>query len=159
MIAYPPSSETTTYYHSLPASKTKMKEEIVEIEIYNREEGVISTISVERIRDNRFRTIANEIIDERLVYKTEFETRLNSNNQHEISLVDKNSDFITRRFNLTSQFKQSEYKLLGDEIMKEGGFWQVDFGSIATVNLPKESKLNIDEIFRIFDFKPIEIID
>jgi hypothetical protein len=136
-----------------------MKEEIVEIEIYNREEGVLSTINVERISENRFRTIANEIVDDRLTYKTEFETRLNSNKQHEISVVDKNSEFVTRKFNLTPQFKESEYRLLGDEIMKEGGFWQVDFGSMATVNLPKESKLNLDEVFKVFNFSPNEIIE
>lgn len=140
-------------------ARTKMKEEIVEIEIYNRKERILSTISVERISENRFRTIANEIVDDRLTYKTEFETRLNSDKQHEISAVVKNSEFIRRRFNLTPQFKESEYRLLGDEIMKEGGFWQVDFGSVATVNLPRESKLNLDEIFKIFNFSPNEIIE
>lgn len=138
---------------------SEMRKNIVEIEVYNREEGIFSTISVERIDENRFRTTANEILDNRLTYKTEFETKQNSKNQHEILSVSKNSEFITRRFNLTPEFKESEYKLLGDEIMKEGGFWQVDFGSMATVNLPITSKLKLDEIFKVFNFYPNEIFD
>lgn len=43
--------------------------------------------------------------------------------------------------------------------MKQGGFWQVDFGSIATINLPKDCKLDLDEIFKVFNFEPQEIKD
>jgi hypothetical protein len=48
---------------------------------------------------------------------------------------------------------------LGDEIIKHGGFWQVDFGGIATVNLPKDCKLDLERIFKIFDFHPTYIVD
>ena len=94
-----------------------------------------------------------------LTLGTEFETRLHEDGHHEIVRILKESEFITRRFALTSQFKESEYQLLGDEIMKHGGFWQVDFGSFATINLPKDCILDIDEIFKTFDFKPTEIFD
>ena len=114
---------------------------------------------VEQISDNVYRTTENEIFNCKLTLGTEFETRLNKDGKHEIIKITKESDFITRRFFLTSQFKESEYRLLGDEIMKLGGFWQVDFGGIATINLPKDSELNIDEIFKTFDFNPTEIKD
>ena len=58
---------------------------------------------------------------------------------------------------LNNQYKESDYRLLGDEIEKAGGFWQVDLGNIATVNLPKDCDLDIDKIFQIFDFKLLEI--
>lgn len=90
---------------------------------------------------------------------TEFETRLNKEGKHEIVRIIKDSEYITRRFFLTSQFKESEYRVLGNEIMKRGSFWQVDFGNIATINLPKNSEVNIDEIFKVFDFTPKEIKD
>jgi hypothetical protein len=48
---------------------------------------------------------------------------------------------------------------LGDEIIKQGGFWQVDFGGIATVNLPKNCNLDLDDIFKTFDFYPTYIVD
>jgi len=129
------------------------------IEVYNKRENFSTTIQVEQLTDNIFRTIENELFNCDLTLGTEFETRINKEGQHEIVRIIKASEFITRRFMLTSQFKESEYRLLGDEIMKQGGFWQVDFGSIATINLPKDCKLNLDEIFKTFDFRPAEIRD
>ncbi len=136
-----------------------MKTKIVEIEVYDKSKKLTSTIRVEQLSDNIYRTVENELFDCRLTLGTEFETRLNKEGKHEIVKIVKGSNYITRRFFLTSQFKESEYRLLGDEIMKQGGFWQVDFGGIATINLPKDSKLDLDEIFKTFDFKPTEIID
>jgi hypothetical protein len=131
----------------------------VEIEVYDEQEKLTTTIQVEQHSDHVFRTTENELFNCRLTLGTEFETRLNKDGKHEIIKITKDSDFVTRRFFLTPQFKESEYRLLGDEIMKQGGFWQVDFGGIATINLPRDSKLNIAEIFKIFDFKPTEIKD
>jgi len=136
-----------------------MQTKTVEIEVYDKREKLTTTIQVEQLSDNVFRTTENELFNCRLTLGTEFETRLNKDGKHEIVKITKDSDFVTRRFILTPQFKESEYRLLGDEIMKQGGFWQVDFGGIATINLPRDSKLNIDEIFKFFDFKPTEIKD
>lgn len=136
-----------------------MQTKTVEIEVYDKREKLTTTIQVEQLSDNIFRTTENEIFNCSLTLGTEFETRQNKDGKHEIVRIIKESEFITRRFLLTSQFKESEYQLLGDEIMKQGGFWQVDFGSIATINLPKDCKLDLDEIFKIFDFKPTELKD
>ena len=43
--------------------------------------------------------------------------------------------------------------------MRQGGFWQIDFGSIATVNLPQDTSIDLDEILKTFNFHPTEIID
>ncbi len=120
---------------------------------------VTTIMHVEQLGPNVFRASENDIMNWDLTLGTEFETRLNEDGHHEIVRILKKSEFITRRFALTSQFKESEYQLLGDEIMKCGGFWQVDFGSFATINLPKDCNLDIDEIFKTFDFKPTEIFD
>jgi hypothetical protein len=136
-----------------------MQTEEVKIEIYDKREKSIATMYVHKIADNAFRMVDNDIFNCRLTLGTEFKTRLNKDGKHEIIEVTKESDFVTRRFFLTSQFNESEYRLLGDEIMKQGGFWQVDFGGIATINLPKDCELNIDEIFKTFDFNPTEIKD
>jgi hypothetical protein len=136
-----------------------MHPKTVEIEIYDKREKMSMTMHVEQVSDNIFRTTENEIFNCGLTLGTEFETRLNKDGKHEIIKITKESDFVTRRFLLSSQFKESGYRLLGDEIIKQGGFWQVDFGGIATINLPKDCKLNMDEIFKTFDFKPTEIKD
>ena len=136
-----------------------MQTNTVEIEVYDKREKLTTTIKVEQLSENTFRTTENEIFNCSLTLGTEFETRLNNDGKHEIVRIIKESEFITRRFSLTSQFKESEYRLLGDEIMKQGGFWQVDFGSIATINLPKDCTIDLDEIFKTFDFNPTEIRD
>jgi hypothetical protein len=141
------------------ANLDSMQPAIIQIEVYDKREKMTGTIYVEQLAANVFRTVDNAIFNCRLTLGAEFETRINKDGQHEIIKIIKESEFITRRFFLTSQFKESEYMLLGDEIVKQGGFWQVDFGSMATINLPKDCELNIDEIFKIFDFNPIEIKD
>lgn len=129
------------------------------IEIYDKRAGIKTISEVEQISDNAFRAIVNELSNLNLTYGTEFETRQNKEGKYEIVRIIKESEFITRRFLLNAQFKESEYTLLGYEIMKQGGFWQVDFGSIAIINLPKDCTINLDEIFKTFDFNPTEIID
>ena len=131
----------------------------VEIEVYDKRAKLSTIIQVEQLSENIFRTTENEIFNSALTLGTEFETRPNKDGKHEIIRIIKKSDFVSRRFFLTSQFKESEYQLLGDEIMKQGGFWQVEFGSVVTINLPKDSQLNIDEIFMTFDFNPTEITE
>lgn len=136
-----------------------MHQDPIEIKIYDKREKLTTSIYVEQISENLFRTVENEFFNSQLTSGTEFETRLNKEGIHEIIRITKDSEYVTRRFFLTSQFTESEYRLLGDEIMKHGGFWQTDFGNIATINLPKNCELDMDEIFKTFDFKLTEIKD
>jgi len=133
--------------------------EIVEIELYDKRLQMTGKMHVEKLADMTFRMIDNDIFNCKLTFGTEFETRINNNGKHEIVKIVKESTYFTRRFFLTSQFNSSEYRLLGDEIVKHGGHWQVDFGGIATINLPEHCALDIDEIFSIFGFNPTEIVD
>lgn len=135
-----------------------MQDNPIQIEIYDKRQKMSTTIYVDKVSDNVFRVVENEIFNCRLTLGTEFETRINKDGKHEIIRIVKDSGYITKRFLLTSQFNQSEYRLLGDEIIKQGGHWQVDFGGIATVNLPKDCKLDLEEIFKTFDFYPTYII-
>jgi hypothetical protein len=139
--------------------KQKMKDEIIQIEIYDKRGKHSEYVVVEKLSETKFRVSENAILNCRLTFGAEFETRINQDGQFEITKIIKDSEFVTRRFMLNGQFNESEYRVLGDEIMRQGGFWQVDFGSIATVNLLKDSKIDLDEIFRIFDFHPTEITD
>ncbi|GAK77273.1 hypothetical protein JCM19296_2880 [Nonlabens ulvanivorans] len=43
--------------------------------------------------------------------------------------------------------------------MKRGGFWQVDFGGIATVNIPKDFEFNVDQVMKELDLNLTEITD
>jgi hypothetical protein len=136
-----------------------MQDTPIQIEIYDKRQKMSTTIYVDRVSKNIFRAIENELFNCGLTLGTEFETRINKDGKHEIIRIVKDSDYIKKRFFLGSQFNESEYRLLGDEIIKQGGFWQVDFGGIATINLPKDCKLDLDEIFKTFEFYPTYIVD
>ncbi|MEM9833795.1 MAG: hypothetical protein AAF944_24410 [Bacteroidota bacterium] len=134
-----------------------MKE--VKIEIYDKRERATTTLYVEQLSKNKFRMGDNDIFNCRLTKGTEFETRINKEGKHEIIRITKESDFITRRFFLSPQFKESDYRMLGDELIKRGGFWQVDFGGIATVNIPRDFEFDVDQVMKDLDLNLTEIVD
>ena len=136
-----------------------MNHEIVQIEIYDKKEKTTESVTVKRLNETKFGVIENAVFNCRLTVGTEFESRINNDAKYEITRITKDSDLLTRRFILNGQFTEADYRVLGDEIIRQGGFWQVDFGSIATINLPKNSTIDLVEIFRIFDFHPTEIVD
>ena len=131
----------------------------VEIEFYDKRERPTVTMYVEQLAENKFRMTDNDIWNCRLTRGTEFETRINAKGKHEIIRIAKDSNFITRRFFLNPEYKESEYRMLGDELMKRGGFWQVDFGGIATVNIPKDFEYYVIQIMKDLDLNLSEIID
>ena len=112
------------------------------------------------IENRRMNSAASGVIwNFRLTLGTEFETRINKDGKHEIIKITKESDFITRRFLLNSNYKESDYRILGDELIRKGGFWQVDFGGIATVNIPKDFEYDVDQVMKDLDINLTEMVD
>lgn len=135
----------------------KMNE--VEIKVYHNKEKATTTLYVEQLSENKFRMIDNDFCNPKLTLGTEFVTELNENGIREIKKITKESEFITRRFGLTPNHKESDYKMLGDELTKRGGFWQVDLGSIATINIPKDFEFDVDQVIKELDLKLTEITE
>ena len=132
-----------------------MKE--VKIEVYDKKEKVTTTLYVEQLSENQFRMIDNDLFNNQLTLGAEFETKINSENKHEVVKIIKESEFITRRFGLKPNYKESDYRMLGEELTKRGGFWQVDLGSIATVNIPKDFEFDINQVIK--ELELVEITD
>ncbi|WP_299523754.1 hypothetical protein [Winogradskyella sp.] len=131
----------------------------VEIKVYHKEEKVTTTLYVEQLSENKFRMIDNDFCNYKLTLGTEFETRINKDGKHEITKITKESEYITRRFGLTPNHKESDYRMLGEELTLRGGFWQVDIGRIATISIPKDFEFDIDEVIKELGLKLVEIID
>ncbi|UII32410.1 hypothetical protein LVD17_00965 [Fulvivirga ulvae] len=131
----------------------------VEIEIYDKREHSTTRLYVEQIADNKFRMLDNDIFNFRLTLGTEFETIINNEGKHQIVKITKESEYITRCFFLSPEYKESDYRLLGDELTKRGGFWQVDFGGIATANFPKGFEFDIDRLASDLNLSWTEIGD
>lgn len=136
-----------------------MKTEPVKILLHDKREKSTTTMYVEQIGDNKFKMVDNDIFNCRLTLGTEFETRVNKEGTHEIIRITKESDYITRRFFLSPKFNESDYRLLGEELIKRSGFWQVDASSIATINIPKDFEYDIDEVMKSLDLRLTEIVD
>lgn len=134
-----------------------MKKEPIEIELHNKRENTESTFYVEQLSENKFRMIDNDILNCKLTLGTEFETRINKDGKHEVIRITKESEFITRRFFLSPKYTESDYRALGEELLKRGGFWQVDLGSIATINIPEDFEFDIDQAIK--DLGLTEIVD
>ena len=136
-----------------------METQEIKIFIYDKREKITSSCYVEQISKNKFQMTENDLFNCHLTKGTEFETRINEDGNHEVVKIIKKSEFITRRFLLSTQYKESDYRVLGDELMKRGGFWQVDFGGIATINIPKDFEFNVDQVMKELDLNLTEITD
>ena len=131
----------------------------IKIKLYDKRDRSTTTMYVEKISENKFRMTDNDIFNCRLTKGTEFTTRINKEGNHEIIKITKESDFITRRFFLSPKYKESDYRMLGAELIKRGGFWQVDFGGIATVNIPKNFEYDVDQVMKELDLNLTEITE
>jgi hypothetical protein len=132
--------------------KEEIDSKLIEIQVYDKRKKYTENVVVEKLSETTFRVSENAVLHCRLIFGTEFEAKIDKDGEYEFVKVIKKSEFITQRFMLNAKFTESDYRVLGDEIMRQGGYWQVDFGSIATINLPKDSTIDLDEILKTFDF-------
>ena len=152
------SRQTAASARQLFTSNNAMEEPTLQIQVYDKREKMTGNLYVVDLGDNRYRMTENDIFNCRLTLGVEFETRVNDSGVHEIIRIVKDSPYVTRRVLLNIQFTEFDYRVLGDEIVKQGGFWQVDFGGVATINLPPGCSLDLDKLFKLFDFYPTEIV-
>lgn len=114
-----------------------MENEIVEINIFYKKYGIISTLKVEKINDSTFKMIDNDIVNYDLTFGTEFQTEIDENGNHCIVAIFENSNFITKRFSaeVGATYRENEtlYHQFGSKLDEKGGFWQIDEGGIITV--------------------------
>lgn len=135
-----------------------MEKQPVKIELYDKREQSTTTMYVEQLAEHTFKMIDNDIFNCRLTFGTEFKTRVNKEGKYEIIKITKESGFITRRFLLSMNYKTSDYAVLGEELSKRGGFWQIDMGGLATINIPKDFDIDVDEVIRSLDLELTEIV-
>ena len=98
-----------------------MQSEEIRIEVYDKREKMEFSLCAIKLSENTFRMTENSIGNCMLTFGTEFKTRINKDGRHEIVEIMKESPYTIRRFFLNSQFTETEYRLLGDEITKRGG--------------------------------------
>ncbi len=132
----------------------------VDIKIINKEEGITETVDAEPLADGTFKLMANPIMSCRLNYGTIIRAEKNEEGNLVMTKVVRASNFNTRKFFLTPGLTSSELRdTIGAKILEAGGEWEVVFGGIAFVHLPKASKFSLDDAFKEAKYFPTEIVD
>jgi len=128
-----------------------------EFEIKIKKDNLTEFVTAVKVSDSIYRLTSNSIYNNSLISGTVVATSFDENNDLNFEKRLQKSEFNIRRFQLSSKYNQSDYMMLGEEITKHGGHWEVVIGSLAFINLPKNSSFNLDEILRIFEFEGNEI--
>ncbi len=120
-------------------------EEIIDIKMYVPEEDSTGTYEVIEVSENRYKLTSNDPFNETLIYGTIIEVLPEKKDKD--TLVFKKvyieSEFNLEVISLPMSLNETELRVIGQMIIDEGGYWEVLFGGMGYVNLPKISKLNV----------------
>jgi hypothetical protein len=116
------------------------------ISIFNRNEGVTTQVEAEQVGDAEFKLLENDLVDPQLTTGVTINAKRLEDSSYEVISVQDASTFVTRRFILSANYTESDYRVLGDELVKHGGFWQVDLGYYLTINVPRDFPYDIDRV-------------
>lgn len=138
-------------------------ENIIEIRLGFPDEGIIRSSSYEVIKtgEYHYKLMHNDPLSEELSYGTiiEVEPEFNEEGAYQFKKVAKISDFTLAVYGLPSSLNRSELMIVGNMIVQEGGYWEVIFGGIGYVNLPKNSALDVnDELNKLIKNKKIRLL-
>ena len=122
-----------------------MINEVITIKMFHPGERSTGEYNVIKISDFEYKLTENNPFSEDLSYGTiiEVENKLNKDGIFQFKKIAKESDFRLEIYGLNLGLNEAELRLLGDKIVKNGGHWEVIFGGMAYVNLPKDSNLDI----------------
>ncbi|PSK89825.1 hypothetical protein B0I18_110126 [Taibaiella chishuiensis] len=124
-----------------------MEQDIISITVYDKRQGLSWEMYVEPLGDNVYRAVENELFSD-ITIGTEFRTWINKEGQHQVLKILKASPYTTRQFMLSRDVSETQYRALGEEIRKHGGYWQTDMGGIASISLPAGCTMDLDELLR-----------
>jgi len=132
------------------------EEKIIDIKMYVPEEASTGTYEVIKVSEHTYKLTNNDPFSEILTYGTIIEVLPEKKDEDTYIFkgVHTESDFTHEVIGLPSALNETEMRVVGQMIIDEGGYWEVIFGGMGYVNLPKTSKLNvIDELNKLIKAK------
>jgi len=132
------------------------EEEIIQIKMYVPEESSTGTYDVIKISENRYKLANNDPFSEVLTYGAIIEVQPEQKEEgiFEFKEIYAESEYSLEVIALPASLNETEMRIVGQKIIDEGGYWEVIFGGMGYVNLPKKSKLNvIDELNKLIKAK------
>ncbi|PCJ35646.1 MAG: hypothetical protein COA99_13715 [Moraxellaceae bacterium] len=121
------------------------EETIIDIKMYVPEEASTGTYQVIKVSEHRYKLTNNDPFSEILTYGTTIEVlpEKKDNGALVFKKVYAESDYNLVVINLPISLNETEMRVVGQMIIDEGGYWEVIFGGMGYVNLPKTSTLNV----------------
>ena len=146
----PPIRDGTSAIRDVMFNLKMKKEETTDIRMYDPDSKSTGTYEVVKISECRYKLANNDPFNESLSYGTIIEVETEKiEKDGESKFVFKNvhrkSEFTSECIGLPIDLKESEMRVVGQMIIDEGGFWEVIFGGMGFINLPKNSNLNVSE--------------
>lgn len=135
-----------------------MEPAIKEIKIKSAEAGSTETVWAEQVGTDTFKILENPVFSCRLNYGTVVKV-VEDNGDLIVSKVVRASGYITRQFMLPKLSNNELRENFGKPILEAGGYWEVVFGGVAFIHLPKNSKFDITKLFSELNYNIIEIAD
>ena len=111
--------------------------------MYIPEEKSTGTYAVIKESENIFKLVYNDPFYEELRHGTIIEAVKGEDDIYEFIKVKTESEYTLQVIGIPMNLSEQELRIVGDMIVKEGGFWEVIFGGMGYVNLPKGSSLNV----------------
>lgn len=132
--------------------------DIIEIMMYVPEDSSTGNYSVVKVADNLYKLANNDPFNEKLIYGTVVSVSPYVNedgvSMFILNKVYAESDYNLQVIGLPMSLTESELRPIGKMITDAGGYWEVIFGGMGYVNLPKQSQLNVhDHINRLVTSK------
>ncbi|QHT67842.1 hypothetical protein GXP67_14935 [Rhodocytophaga rosea] len=126
------------------------------IKHFNKRLGCFSELEVIEIEDNVYELVFSDPFDYRYNTGTIIKTRINSDGFYEI--IDfRKSNRVTYRFFAALDQNLKDLEIFIEEFHKHGGKFQVDFGGIISVTVPKDFPYDIDKVIKEFAIKVTKI--
>ena len=124
----------------------------IEISMYVPEEASTGPYEVVKVSECLFKLMHNDPFNPLLSYGTIIEVLPEKKDGGVFIFkgVHTESSYNLEVIALPGVLSESELRVVGQMIIEEGGYWEVIFGGMGYVNLPKSSKLDVtDELSKL----------
>ena len=121
--------------------------EIRMIKIRDRD-GAYETVAAEQVSDDKYKLLETPVLSCRINYGTTIKVQPDEKGELEMVKVVRASDYRTRQFILPSLSEPELMNKLGNPIRDAGGLWEVVFGGIIFIHMPRDSEFDLDALFK-----------
>jgi hypothetical protein len=123
------------------------------------QDGAYETVAAEQVFDDTYKLLETPALSYRINYGTTIKVQADEKGELEMVKVVRASDYMTRRFIFPSISKAELMEKLGNPIREAGGMWEVVFGGIILIHMPRAYQFDLKALFTTVDGGITEIVD